>query len=105
MHPNLIRRKLLQHASRSMSQNLHPHLLRPARPFPDLVGKLGCDVSEAGAQFAVEREVGLLGEVGGHEVVGACEVVEVFDGEGVVGALVGFPDWVAEWVGGWCWFG
>ena len=64
----------------------------------DFRGELRGDVGVAGAEFAVEDEVGLFGQGGGHEVVGTGYVVEVGDGEGVVGAFGGFPSGVAEGV-------
>ncbi len=70
-------------------------------PLADLVGERGRDVGVAAVEFAREAVVGLLGQRGRHQVVGAREAVEAADGEAVVGAFAGFPGWVAEGGGGW----
>ena len=89
-----------------MPHDLHLNLLRLPRPLSNLTGQLRRNVREAGAQFAVEGEVGLFGEVGGLEVVGAGDGVDFGDGEGVVGgelsALgveVGSVTSVSSWAG------
>lgn len=80
-----------------MSQSLDPDpLWGPLRPLADRIRQQRSHVRVAGAQFAVEQEVRLLGQVGRLQVVGPRQVVEVPDREVVVAGLEGQPGWVAE---------
>lgn len=95
-NPHLLPPEPLQHAPWPMPHDLDADLPRPRRALSDLAWKQGRHVGEAGAEFALEGEIGFFGEGGGLEVVGAGEGVEVGDGEGVVGVFDGLPGGVAE---------
>jgi hypothetical protein len=98
---------LISHADGTANDVVEDALLTSVVPTLCLLGRCTCaiddgggelrrDVGEAGVQFALEVEVGLLGQVRRLQVVGTCFVVQVLDCDCPVAGFNALPFWVTE---------